>query len=78
MYYCFCVVVNRQLPPLLECFDFLLEFLYDHDEKGNMSKFPKLNSSGPVLQSPVVHKSYVSFRDVMTFAINNSKGFGYA
>ena len=68
----------KQLPLLRVGWDLSLEFLHDLDNDGNLSPFPKANTCGPVLQLPVVHKSYEAFKDAMTFAIRNSKGFGYA
>ena len=68
----------KQLPPLRVGWDLTLGFLHDPDKDGNLSPFPKANTCGPMLHLPTVHKTYVAFRDAMTFAIRNSKGFGYA
>ena len=69
----------KQLPPLQLGWEFIsLEFLHYADTDGNLSPYPMANTCGPVLSLPVIHKSYHSFKDAMTFAIKNSKGFGYA
>ena len=65
----------KECPPLQLGWNLSLGFLHDPDK---LSPYPLANTCGPLLQLPVVHKSYNSFRDAITFAIGNSKGFGYA
>ena len=65
----------REVPPLGLCLS--LGFLHEPEDNGSQSNFPKANTCAPMLQLPVTHKSYSSFRDAMTFAIPNTKGFGY-
>jgi hypothetical protein len=62
-----------------ECFEFptpgleiTVKFL--HGEGG--CKFPKANTCACELSVPIQHTTYASFKDDMTFAILNSKGFG--
>lgn len=63
------------------CFEFpplglkiTISFLHDDQE----CRFPKANTCSCVLRLPVVQSTYASFKDDMTFAILNTKGFGYA
>lgn len=66
----------KEVPPL-GCHE-KIEFLHVPEKNGKLSNFPKANTCDCVLALPVTHKSYQSFKDSMTFAIANSKGFGYA
>lgn len=66
----------KKLPPL--GFYITVEFLHQPEINGELSKFPKANTCGCILALPVIHKSYQPFKDAMTFAVANSKGFGYA
>jgi hypothetical protein len=66
----------KEMPPL-GC-HVTVDFLHEPENNGELSKFPKANTCGCVLALPVTHKSYQSFKDAMTFAVANSKGFGYA
>ena len=68
----------KQLPPMRLGWDLSLGFLHDPDNDNNLSPYPKANTCGPVLQLPIVHKSYDAFKDAMNFAIGNSKGFGFS
>ena len=45
-----------------------------HEERG--CKFPKANTCACELSLQMQHTTYASFKDDMTFAILNSKGFG--
>ena len=65
----------REVPPL--GLSLSLGFLHEPENDGSQSNFPKANTCAPMLQLPVTHKSYNSFRNAMTFVIPNTKGFGY-
>ena len=61
------------------CFEFpplglqiTVKFLHGERE----CKFPKANTCACVISLPIQHTTYTSFKDAMTFAILNSKGFG--
>ena len=53
-----------------------LKFLHDVEENGALSQFPKANTCACTLCLPTVHKKYEDFKQAMTFALQNSKGFG--
>ena len=59
-----------EFPPL--GLEITVKFL--HGERG--CKFPKANTCACELSLPIQHTTYASFKDDMTFAILNSKGFG--
>ena len=68
---------------VIGCFEFpplgleiTISFLHNEKE----CRFPKANTCSCVLRLPVFHSTYMyaSFKDDMTFAILNTKGFGYA
>ena len=61
-----------EFPPL----DLEITISFLHNEKE--CRFPKANTCSCVLRLPVFHSTYASFKDDMTFAILNTKGFGYA
>lgn len=55
-----------------------LEFLHDPEANGELSNFPKANTCSCVLYLPVTHSEYDSFKKTITFAIQNTRGFGIA
>ena len=54
-----------------------IAFLHDPEADGNKSKFPKANTCALKLYLPTVHSTYNDFKNAITFAIRNTKGFGY-
>ena len=67
----------KHLPPRgLSC---AMSFLHEPEEKsGLLSAFPKASTCSCTLYLPVVHKTYEDFKEVMTYAVQNSRGFGVA
>ena len=57
-------------------FDPVLTFLHEVEENGALSQFLKANTCACTLCLPTLHKKYEDFKQAMTFAILNSKGFG--
>ena len=67
----------KQLPPQgLSC---QISFLHEPEEKSAMlSRFPKASKCSCTLYLPVVHKTFNEFKGSMSYAIQNSRGFGMA
>ena len=55
-----------------------LGFLHVAEKNGQRSKFPKANACSCELHLPVIHATYDAFKEDVTFAFLNTKGFGYA
>ena len=53
-----------------------LEFLHHAEKNGEMSKFPKANTCACILYLPVTHSSYDKFKEALSFAFLNTRGFG--
>jgi hypothetical protein len=53
-----------------------LEFLHHAEKNGGMSKFPKANTCACILYLPVTHSSYDKFKEALSFAFLNTRGFG--
>ena len=54
-----------------------IAFLHDPEADGKKSKFSKANTCALKLYLPTVHSTYNDFKNAITFAIRNTKGFGY-
>jgi hypothetical protein len=52
-----------------------LAFLHKPEGNGLLSKFPKANTCSCKLSLPTVHTTYDEFKDAITFALLNTKGF---
>ena len=50
-------------------------FLHEPESNGLLSKYPKANTCSCKLSLPTVHTAYDDFKDAMTFALLNTKGF---
>ena len=67
----------KNLPPQgLSC---QISFLHEPDEKsGILSRFPKASTCSCTLYLPVIHKTYEDFKEAMSYAVQNTRGFGMA
>ena len=74
---CFFVSGCKHLPPQgLSC---QISFLHEPEEKsGMLSRFSKASTCSCKLYLPVVHKTYQEFKKAMSYAVQNSRGFGMA
>ena len=63
----------KDVPPL--GLDMSLAFLHKPEGNGLLSKFPKANTCSCKLSLPTVHTTYDEFKDAITFALLNTKGF---
>ena len=56
-----------------------ISFLHEPDEKsGILSRFPKASTCSCTLYLPVIHKTYEDFKEAMSYAVQNTRGFGMA
>ena len=55
-----------------------LQFLHETEKDGKLSKFPKANTCACILNLPVVHGDYESFKSAVVFGIKNARRFGCA
>ena len=66
----------KLIPPQgLQC---EFQFLHETENDGKLSKFPKANTCACILNLPVVHDNYESFKNAVVFGIKNARGFGCA
>ena len=55
----------------------VIAFLHDPEADGNKFQFPKANMCALKLYLPTVYSEYNDFKNAITYAIRNTKGFGY-
>ena len=55
-----------------------LQFLHEIENDEKLSKFPEANMCACILNLPVVHDNYESFKNAVVFGIKNARGFGCA
>lgn len=53
-----------------------MKFLHEVEQNGLLSHYPKSNTCASTLYLPTIHKNYDDFKQAVTFAVLNSKGFG--
>ena len=53
-----------------------LEFLHQPEKNGRLSNYPKANTCACILYLPVTHSSYNKFKEDLSFAFLNTRGFG--
>ena len=53
-----------------------LQFLHDVENYGEKSNFPKANTCSCILYLSVTHTTYEKFKDALTYAFLNTRGFG--
>ena len=63
----------KDIPPL--GLEMTVGFLHEPESNGLLSKYPKANTCSCKLSLPTVHTTYDDFKDAMTFALLNTKGF---
>ena len=66
----------REVPP--GGIELHVGFLHAPEQRGGKSKFPKANACACELLLPVVHQTYDEFKNDMTYAFVNTRGYGYA
>ena len=64
----------KEIPPL--GLKLTMRFLHTAEKDGSMSQFPKANTCACVLSLPTIHKEFKQFKEALTFAFLNAKGFG--
>ena len=64
---------RKEVPPL--GLEMSLAFLHEPESNGLLSRYPKANTCACKLSIPVVHTTYDEFKDAITFAVLNTKGF---
>ena len=69
----FFVTGCREVPPCGLALN--LCFLHVAEKNGQWSKFPKANACSCELHLPVIHATYDAFKEDVTFAFLNTKGF---
>ena len=64
----------KELPPL--GLKLSIRFLHTPESDGSMSQFPKANTCACILLLPTIHAEFMQFKEALTTAFLNAKGFG--
>ena len=66
----------KEIPP--QGLRLSLRFLHIAENNESLSRFPKANTCSCILSLPTVHTDFKQFKEALTFAFLNTKGFGEA
>ena len=65
----------KELPPF--GLKLSMRFLHTPEKDGSLSQYPKANTScSCILSLPTIHTKFKQFKEALTFAFLNTKGFG--